>query len=143
MAGHGAILGWCPDATPIVAYVDLHVMLAVLERALRLRGAGVLQRFAKRLVDDPERRQVDARFEPLLLALDREVDVETGVAGAVDEPVELLDARLRGEGELLVALAEHPDHAAHLAQGRAARLLDGRERVLRLRRVMVDHPAPG
>src|SRR4051794_19110478 len=138
VAGDGAIVGWCPDAMPIVAYVDLHVMLAVLQRDLRLGGPGVLERVAERLLHDAEGRQVDARLESLLLALDREVDVETGLAGAVDQPVELLDARLRSEGELLVALPEHPDDAAHLAERRAAGLLDGRERLLGLGSVVVD-----
>src|SRR5881392_2045368 len=63
MAGHGAIVGWCPDATPIVAHVDLDVMLPVAESHLGLGGAGVLQRVPERLLDDPEGRQVDPRLE--------------------------------------------------------------------------------
>src|SRR2546421_9293088 len=66
MAGHGAIVGWCPDATPIVAYVDLHVMLSVAEGHLGAGGTGVLQCVPERLLDDPERREIDARLEPLL-----------------------------------------------------------------------------
>src|SRR4051794_39221495 len=76
LAGHGAILGCGPDATAIVAHVDLHVTVAVAELDLSARGAGVLERVAQRLLDDPERGQVDARLEPLALALDFEVDFE-------------------------------------------------------------------
>src|SRR5947208_8488859 len=60
MAGNGAIFGWSPDATAIVAHVDLHVMLPVLEHDLRLGGPRVLERVAERLLHDPEGRQVDA-----------------------------------------------------------------------------------
>src|SRR5439155_15088309 len=109
MAGHGAIVGWCPDATPIVAHVDLHVMFSVAQRHLRAGGACVLERVPERLLNDPEGRQVDARLEPLPLSLDRQVYLQAGLAGPLDQPVELVDARLRRERELLVALAEHAD----------------------------------
>src|SRR3954466_2169085 len=69
LAGHGAILGCSPDATPIVAYVDLHVIVAVAEPDRGARGAGVVERAAKRLLHDPERGQVAAGLEPLALAL--------------------------------------------------------------------------
>src|SRR4051812_49021300 len=76
LAGHGAILGCSPDATPIVAYVDLHVIVAVAELDLGARGTGVLERVAERLLDDPEGRQVDSRLESLALALDLEIHLE-------------------------------------------------------------------
>src|SRR3954454_11132545 len=63
MAGHGAILGWCPDATAIVAHVDLHAFPRVPDRDLCLRGAGVFERVAERLRDEAEGREVDARLE--------------------------------------------------------------------------------
>src|SRR5437763_593468 len=132
VAGDGAILGRCPDATAIVAYVDLDVVLSVAQRDLRLRRSGVLERVAQRLLHDPEGGQVDPRLEPLLLALDRQIDVEPRLARALDQPVELVDAGLRGERQVLVAPAEHADDAAHLAQRGAPGLLDGGESLLRL-----------
>src|SRR3954452_15187354 len=69
LAGDGAIVGGWPDATPIVAYVALHVMVSVAERHLGAGRAGVLERVPERLLHDPESRQVDARLEALLLAL--------------------------------------------------------------------------
>src|SRR4051812_16508280 len=144
LAGHGAIRGMSRDATPIVAYVDLHVMLAVSDGHLGARGPGVLERVPERLLDDPEGRQVDARLEPALLPLDRQVDLEPGLAGALHEPVELVHARLRRERQrLLGVVPEHADHAAHLLERGPAGLLHAAERVLCLRRVVVDHPARG
>src|SRR3954451_25101359 len=110
LAGHGAILGCSPDATPIVAYVDLHVIVAIAELDRGARRAGVLERVPERLLDDPERRQVDARLEPLAVALDLQVHLEAGLAGPLDEGVELVHARLGREQKLVLALTEHADH---------------------------------
>src|SRR3954452_1185427 len=43
----------------VVRDVHLDVVLAVAKRHLCSRGTGVLQRVAQRLLDDPERGQVD------------------------------------------------------------------------------------
>src|SRR3954468_13878676 len=75
LAGDGAIRGMSRDATTIVAYVDLHVMLAVSDGHLGACGPCVLERVPERFLHDAEGRQVDARLEPALLALDREVDL--------------------------------------------------------------------
>src|SRR4051794_18659407 len=125
LAGHGAILGCSPDATPIVAYVDLHVIVAVAEPHRRTGGTGVLEGVAQCLLDDPERRQVDARLEPLALALDLDVDLEARLARPLHERVELVHARLRGEQKLVLALPEHANHPAHLLESRAPGLLHG------------------
>src|SRR3954447_22975904 len=102
LAGHGAVGGLCRDAAPIVAYVDLDVMLAVSDRHPGACRTGVLERVPERFLDDPEGRQVDSRLEPPLLALDRQVHVEAGLAGTLHEPVELVDAWLRRERERLL-----------------------------------------
>src|SRR3954470_13230117 len=94
LAGHGAILGCGPDATTIVAYVDLHVIVPVPELDRGPCRTGMLERVAERLLDDPEGRQVDAGFEPLALALDHQVHLEAGLARALDQRVELVHARL-------------------------------------------------
>src|SRR3954471_24323797 len=72
LAGNGAILGFSPDATAIVAHVDLDVIVAVAEPHRGARGAGVLGRVAGRLLPDRKRRWAHARLEPLALALDLE-----------------------------------------------------------------------
>src|SRR3954462_15870688 len=76
LAGHGAVGGLSRDAATIVAYVDLDVMLAVSDRHFGSCRAGVLERVAECLLDDPEGREVHPRLEPPLLALDRQVHVE-------------------------------------------------------------------
>src|SRR3954447_18215850 len=87
LAGDGAVRGLSRDATPIVAYVDLDIMLAVADGHLGARRAGVLECVSERLLDDPEGRQVDARLEPPLLALDRQVHVEPPLPRPLPEPV--------------------------------------------------------
>jgi hypothetical protein len=59
LACHGAILGCSPDATAIVAYVDLHVIVAVAELDAGACRAGVLERVAQCFLDYPEGGQID------------------------------------------------------------------------------------
>ena len=60
-----------------------------------------------------------------------------------DQVVDVLEARLRRERELVVGAAQHPEQAAHLGHRRAARLLDRREHLGGLRALPADRAALG
>src|SRR5881409_1550638 len=94
------------------------------------------------LLDDPVGGQVDPLWHRPRLALDMEVDVEPGLTDLVEQPVEVREARLRGERRRrrLAFGAEHPEHAAHLGESRAPDLLDDEQRLALARLVVVQKP---
>src|SRR3712207_3364647 len=72
-------------AVAVVGHADLDLVVAVAERHTRVSGVRVLECVSKRLLHDPEAREVDRRPHPLALALDLEVHVEAGRSGALEE----------------------------------------------------------
>ena len=116
-------------ARAVVGDLELDLAVAVADEDLRLVGARVLERVRQALLDEPVGRQVDAGRKLRGLALDPQLDRQPGLPNLLDELVEVLEARLRGERGRLLGPAQDADEAAHLGQRLAAGLLDDLERL--------------
>ena len=92
-----------------------------------MRAAGVLDHVGQRLLEDPERRQVDALGERPRVALDGELDAKAGRARALQEVAEVGQPRLRRAlGRLVLAGSQQLERAVHLRHRLAAELRDVR-----------------
>ena len=142
--GRGRPAGPSPfDARAVVGDLDVELALAVAHSHARVRGACVLQGVRQRLLHDPVRRQVDARRDRALVALDPQLDRHARLAHLLDEVAEVAQARLRRERELVVGAPQHPEQPAHLGHRGAAGGLDRREHLARLRPLVAERPALG
>ena len=81
---------------------------------------GVRQAF----LHEPVGGQVNAGRELNRLALDPQLDRQAGLARLLDQPLDLLQAGLRGERGRLLGPSQDADHAAHLGERLAPGLLD-------------------
>jgi hypothetical protein len=98
----------------------------------------VLERVGERLLHDPISRQVDAGCDRARLALDPQVDGHPRLADLRGEVVEIAQARLRCERELVVVAAQHAEQPSHLGHRRAAGVLDRLQHGARLRPLVTD-----
>ena len=104
-------------------------------------AAGVLERVGERLLHDAVRGQVDTGTEVARLTVDGQLDGKAGRSRLRDELLELRHPGLRGESELLAALAQQADQSPHLLQRLAARALGGEQRLLGIRGIGPDELA--
>ncbi len=84
-------------AVAVVGHFDLDILSGVPDGDPRVRRAGVLERVRQRLLDDPVRREVDARRELDGRPLDRQLDRQARLAHLLDEFGQRADPRLRRE----------------------------------------------
>ena len=92
-------------------------------------GVRVLHRVRQAFLDEAVGGEVDAGRQLGRVALDLDVDREAGLARLLDEPVEVLEARLRRERGRLLRPAEDADEPAHLGERLASGLLDDQQRL--------------
>ena len=111
-------------AAAVVEHLEVDRVGAVGDRDPGPRRARVLERVGERLLDDPVRRQVEARGKVGRLALDGQLDGQAGGAHGLGKVIEACEAGLRREQVAVVGLAHHPEHPVHLGERAAPRLLD-------------------
>ena len=114
----------------VVEHLQRQVPFAVPEPH-RGRGgpARVAGHVGQGLLGDPVHRHVQACRYRQRVALDAQVDGETGGAHLVGQVAEPGDAGKRMECGTIAVVAQDTDEAAQLGQGRPTRLLDGRQRL--------------
>ena len=106
---------------------------------LASRAPGVLERVRERLLDDPVRRQVEARRQRRRLALERELDRQPGRAHLLDERVELARGRAAARARRRSSRAQHAEQPPHARRAPARPVaLDRAQRVARPRRVALE-----
>src|SRR5919201_7100442 len=127
-------------ARAVVAHGELDVPVAVANEHLRLMRPRVLEAVRQALLDEPVRGEVDPGRKLLGRAFDAELDRKPRFACLLDELVEVLEARLRGEGGGLFGPAEDADHPAHLRERLAAGLLDDQQGLTLLLLVRPEQP---
>src|SRR5437763_3147952 len=127
-------------ARAVVAHGELDVPVAVADEHLRLAGSRVLQRVRQALLDEPVLGEVDSGRQLLRRAFDAQLDRKPSVACMLDELVEVLEARLRGEGRRLFGPAKDADHPPHLRERLAAGLLDDQQGLTLLLLVRPEQP---
>jgi ABC-2 type transport system ATP-binding protein len=113
----------------VVADDHLDHAVAVLDDDLGLRRTRMLDRVRQTFLNEPIGGEVDSGGKLVRLAFDAQVDRETSLARLLDEPTDMLQARLRCECRRLLRSPQHPDHAAHLGKRLASRSLDDQKRV--------------
>ena len=115
-------VGACAAApSPRVGDGQLERVGAVAEQHRGVRAAGVLDDVGQRLLEDPERRQVDALGERARVALDGELDPQAGRARALQQVVEVGQPRLRRAlGRLVLVGSQQLERAVHLGHRLAA-----------------------
>src|SRR5204863_4419627 len=116
-------------ASSVVADGQFDAAVAVAHDDLRILGPRVLDCVRQTFLDEPVRGEVDAGGELHWVALDPELDRQPSLAGLRDEPLDVLEARLRRERRPLLGTAQDSDKAPHLRQRLTARLLDDLERL--------------
>jgi hypothetical protein len=84
----------------------------------------VPQRVGQALLGDAEGREVHPRGQQSCFALHLQADVDVAGARLPDEPVQLGQSRLRGQGRGLPVGTEHPEQSPHLGECLACRRLD-------------------
>ena len=89
----------------------------------------MLDRVRQALLDEPVGSEVDACRKLHGIAFDPELDRQAGLASLRDEPLDVLEARLRCERRRLLGAAQDADEASHLGQRLASRLFDDHERL--------------
>ena len=104
--------GTVPGARAVVCDLELEIVRVVTEKDPGARGAGVLEGIRQRLLHDPVGGEVDARRQFSRFAFDGHLDRQSGSSHLLDQPVELPQAWLWRERELLVAPAKHAEQAA-------------------------------
>src|SRR5919201_4775307 len=127
-------------ARAVVAHGELDVPVAVANEPLRRMRPRVLEAVRQALLDEPVRGEVDPGRKLLGRAFDAELDRKPRFACLLDELVEVLEARLRGEGGGLFGPAEDADHPAHLRERLAAGLLDDQQGLTLLLLVRPEQP---
>ena len=113
----------------IVGDLELELVARVAHDDAGVGWASVLERVRERLLHDAVGGDVDARRQRRSVALDPQLDGQTGLAHMLNQPVEVAQARLRRERELLVAAAQDAEQPAHLNERLPPRRLDRAERV--------------
>ena len=100
-----------------VADLDVDARAVVTQSHERLRaGACVLERVGERLLHDAEDGQLRSGGKLAHVAFHRDLHGQPGRAHLPDEHVDLMQARLRHEPALALAVPEHAEQAAHLAE---------------------------
>jgi ABC-2 type transport system ATP-binding protein len=115
------------DTAPVVADRHLDLAVAVVHDdfcSLRLR---VLDRVRQTFLNEPIRREVDTCGKLEGLSFDSQVDLEPRLTSLLDEPVEMLQARLGSERGSFFGPTQHSDHPTHLGQCLSARSLDDQQ----------------
>jgi hypothetical protein len=130
-------------AAAVVRDLQGDQVVLVADGDLRAGGPGVLERIGQRLLDDPERGQVERRRQRSRRALDPERDRESRLANPADELLEVGQSRLRPERGRAVVRAEHAEQRPHLVDRLPAGNCDHVERVPHVRLVAVQHPGRG
>src|SRR5262245_50642161 len=101
-------------AGAVVGHGYLDAAASVANDHVRLGRPRVLDRIREALLNEAVGRQVDAGRQLDGVALDPQVDRQTGLAGLRDEAVQMLKARLRGESRPLLRPAQDAYETAHL-----------------------------
>ena len=107
-----------------------------------MRVACVLERIRERLLDDPVGGQLDPDGELSTLAVDRELDRQTGVSKLADERRHVAQPGLRCERLVRVA-AEHAEQATHLGKCAPPALFDRLQHLARRRVLFAEHAPLG
>jgi hypothetical protein len=127
-----------PEQIPLVArlrvadvgHLERDLGVAVPEPNRGVARIRCLERPFERLLDHPVGREVDARGERGLLALDLELDRQAGRPCARDEVADVGERGLRSQRQLLVVAAQHAEQVPDLGERLAAGRLDRREGAL-------------
>ena len=135
------LVRWLDDArrarAALVVHGDLERFLAVAHDDARATAARVLERVRERLLDDPVRRDREARVEHPRLALDDQLHLEAGGSELLEQLVHAVEPGRRVRGLLV---AQDPQHPAHVRERQAARRRDRLERRARLVGPLLDDP---
>ena len=102
---------------------------AVADEDVRLAGLRVPERVGQALLHDSIGREVDRGGQRDALALDLQPHRKARAPELLDQRVEAVEARMRGALGVLTVASHRAEQAAHLAQCRAAGLLDAPERL--------------
>ena len=128
-------------ARAVVADGQLDVAVVVANEHLGVAGPRVLERVRQTFLHEPVGREVEAGRELHRVAFDLELDRQARLARLRDEPVEVLEARLRRESRCLLRPAQHADEPAHLGQRLAPGLLDDLQRLALALLLRLEQPA--
>ena len=122
--------GACAVGRGLARVRDLNAELAIGVAQAHRRGplARRVEGAGERLLHDAIGGQVDAGREWHALTADVQLDRQAGCAHARDELGDMGERRLRGERELLVLPAQHPEQRPDLAERLAPGVLHGSER---------------
>ena len=101
---------------------------AVADDDLRAGGVRVLHRVRQRLLHEPVGRQIHAGGKLGRLTLHVHLDRQAGLACLLDEPLEVLETRLRRQCRRLFGAPQHAYQPPHLGERLPARLLDHEQR---------------
>ena len=96
----------------VVADLELQ-RVAVVDPNAHVLGGAMLEAVRQSFLNDPERGELDGRRQRPQRALDLQRDVKTGRANTVDQPVELVEARL---WLVFGGFLENPEHAAKVSE---------------------------
>src|SRR6266545_6618113 len=129
-------------AGAVVAHGHVDTPVAVADDHLRVLGTGVLERIREALLNQAVRGEIDAGRKLNGRALDPQFNRKSRFTRVLDELVEVLEARLGGQGRRLLGVPQHADHPAHLCERLAPRLLDD-EQSLAFPRLVRAEQAPG
>src|SRR5438067_4901413 len=113
----------------VVAYLDVELIGAVPHHHVGLAGVRVFEHVGQVFLDDAVGGEVESTRERDRLAVDVQVNRETGMAHLIQERFEVLEARLRSEFGVLVGAAHRAEQASHLGERRATGLLDTFQRL--------------
>src|SRR6266480_3888106 len=114
-------------ARPIVQHHHLDLAVAVVDDNFGAGRASVLQGIRQALLHEPVRGQIDPSRELRCLPLDSQLDRESSLARLLDEPVHVLETRLRRERRRLLGPPQDAYHPAHLGQRLAPGSLDDQQ----------------
>src|SRR3954449_3876598 len=104
-------------APPVAADIDEQVAVRVLQQYVgRHAGPGVTGDVRERLLDDPERGQVDARGQRTRLAGRPQAHGDAGHAGAGEQVVQASQPGGGRSRRALVDLAQHAEHGPYLGE---------------------------
>ena len=90
----------------------------------RTCGAGWRRALVQGVLKDPVETEVDSGSQRSRLAVHQQLDWLTALARALDQGVDLSDARLRLAPCSIIAVAQDSEEAAHLGERLAAGVLD-------------------
>ena len=114
-------------AGAVVVHFDPDLVGRIPDGDLRVAGVGVLERVGETLLNNPVGGDVDPGREREALAVDAQLDGQSGAADLLEQPAEAVKAGLRRQLDTITVMAHDIQQMTHVRQGSAAGLLDSQE----------------